>query len=124
MGATVLQSLSLKISDVKIVNLEALLNGYRGQVLADITKKNSEIEKLSAYRLGDRLAAKFKAKESELSGVYWELLIFNGQSSDSVAQIMNTLDKDVKTLGISRVNHVAARIVRLDIIRARQLCED
>ena len=94
MGATVLQSLSLKISDVKIVNLQALLDGYRGQVLADITKRNSQIERLSAFRLGDQLSKEFQNNVNDLAAEYSQLLLFTGQTSASAAQLVAALEQE------------------------------
>jgi hypothetical protein len=121
MGSTILQSLSLKISDVKIINLQTLLDGYRGSVLADITRKNSEDEKLFAYRLSDKLAEKFKGRESDLFGEYSQLLLLTGQTAASAAQIISATENEVSALRISRVKHIAAKIVRLDPLRAKQL---
>ena len=121
MGATVLQSLSLKISDVKIVNLQALLDGYRGQVLADITKQNSQIERRSAFRLEDELSKKFENKVGELAEHYSQLLISTRQTSESAAQLVSAIEPDANRLRISQVRLLAGRIARLDPDRGRQL---
>jgi len=121
MGATVLQSLSLKISDVKIVNLQALLDGYRGQVLADITKRNSQIERLSAFRLGDQLSKEFQNNVNDLAAEYSQLLLFTGQTSASAAQLVAALEQEASDLKISKVKLIAGRIARLDGARGRQL---
>jgi hypothetical protein len=121
MGATILQSLSLKISDVKIVNLQALLDGYRGQVLADITKRNSQIEQLSAFRLGDQLAKKFQNNVNELAEEYSQLLLFTGQTKTSAAQFVAAIEQEATDLKISKVKLISGRIARLDGARGRQL---
>lgn len=121
MGATVLQSLSLKISDVKIINIQALLDGYRGQVLVDITKRNSEIERLSALRLGDQLGKKFQDNVNELIGEYSQLLLSTGQTVASAAQLVAAIEQEARDLNIPKVKHIAGRIARLDGGRGRQL---
>ncbi len=70
MQATILQSLSLKISEVKIVNLQALMDNYRTQVLEDITKKNSQIERLNAFNIADQLSDKFRDDEKGIMEEY------------------------------------------------------
>ena len=120
MGATVLQSLSLKISDVKVVNLEALLDGYRRQVLADIAKKNSENEQLAAYRLSDKLVKKFKNRVEELSVEYCQLFT---ESTESGMPLASVLESEATAKGIPTVNYIAAKIVRMNHIRARLLLQ-
>jgi hypothetical protein len=118
MGVTVLQSLSLKVSEVKILNLEALLNSYRGQVLADITKRNARNERLRAMRLEDRLAEKFRNRGEELLGRYAALLLYKGQNAVDAAKVLAALHKEAQNLNIPEALLVAGRIVRLDPERA------
>jgi hypothetical protein len=120
MGATVLQSLSLKISDVKIINLQALLDGYRGQVLVDITKKNSEIERLSAFDLRDQLVKKFQNNVQELAEEYSQLLSTE-QTVASAAELVAAIEQEARDLKIPKVKHIAGRIARMDPARGRQL---
>jgi hypothetical protein len=120
-GATILQSLSLKISDVKIINVEALLNGYRAQVLADITRRNSQNERLRALHLGDRLAQSFRDRAAELEGKYAQLLLSVGQTSDDVARMIAVINEESSSLHISKVELIAGKIARLDPARAQHL---
>jgi len=121
MAATVLQSLSLKIADVKIVNVQTLIENYRTQVLADILKKSAQREKLKAFHLGDRLSTKFRNKDRMLQEAYADLLTFSGRSVASIGQEIAHIQADATTLNISPVRLIAGRIVRLDSARARQL---
>jgi hypothetical protein len=121
MQATILQSLSLKISEVKIINLQALIETYRTQVLEDITKKNSQTERLRALRLGDQLSAKFRYDSDGLMEEYSQLLLSTGQTPQSAAQLVGAIEQNANALNISKVKLIAGSIARLDHGRGEQL---
>jgi hypothetical protein len=121
MQATILQSLSLKISEVKIINLQALIDSYRTQVLEDITKKNSQRERLHAFHLADQLCQKFKDDVNGITEEYSQLLLATGQTQDSATQLVGTIEQNAKSLNISKVKLIAGSIARLDQARAKQL---
>jgi hypothetical protein len=121
MQATILQSLSFKFSDVQIINLQSLIANYRAQVLEDITKKNSELERLAAFRIADRLSEKFIHDEDGLLEEYSQLLLYTGQSAESVAAVIAETEANANNLNISKIKLIAGRIARLDRARAKQL---
>ena len=121
MATTILQSLSLKISDVQIVNVQTLIENYRTQVVADILEKSAQMEKLRAFRLGDRLSKQFKNNGGMLQEAYADLLTFSGRPITSIGQEIADIQQDATILNISAVRLIAARIVRLDTGRAKQL---
>jgi hypothetical protein len=121
MQATILQSLSLKISEVKIVNIQALMDNYRAQVLEDITKKNSQIERLNAFDIADRLSEKFRDDENGIMEEYSQLLLYTGQTAESAAHLIGATEKAAHDLNTSKVKLIAGRIARLDRPRAKQL---
>jgi hypothetical protein len=119
--ATILQSLSLKVSDVKIINLQALIDGYRVQVLEDITKKNSQGERLQAFRLADQLCEKFRDNVDGIMEEYSQLLLYTGQTTESATQLVGAIQQNARDLNISTIKLIAGRIARLDHERAKQL---
>jgi hypothetical protein len=121
-GTTVLQSLALKIADVKIVNLQGLLDDYRRQVLEDITKRNSRIERREAFLLADRLEKLFLGREEELRTHYCQLLFFT--LPDSAAEVQAKIEQDALTLVIAKFKLIALRIAIMDADRARQILEN
>lgn len=121
MQATILQSLSFKFSDVQVINLQALIANYRAQVLEDITKKNSESERLTAFRIADKLSAKFIGDERGIVEEYSTLLLYTGQSAESVTAVIAETETNANNLNISKVKLIAGRIARLDRARAKQL---
>lgn len=121
MAATIFQSLSLKISDIKIVNIQDLINNYRDQVLADILKKAAEHESKNVMRLGDRLYSKFYSDVNTLRTEYAQLLVYGGQSLEMAGQELTKLEADAVALKLSVPMLLAARIAKIDRARAESL---
>ncbi len=121
MGATIIQSLSLKISEIKIVNLQGLLDDYRRQVLEDITKRNSRIERRRAFLLGDQLVERFANHSDELRQEYCQILLFT--IPEDAENMHQRIEKDATAMKIDSVKLIAIRLARTDSDRAKQLLQ-
>jgi len=121
MAATIFQSLSLKISDVKIVNLQSLIDNYRAQVLADILKKSAEYESKKVMNLGDQLAKRFGGDLDTLRTEYTQLLVYGGQTLKLAGEELTKLEAEANGLKLSVPTLLAARIARIDRARAETL---
>ena len=118
-AATIFQSLSLKIADIKIVNLQSLIDNYRPQVRADILKKSAEYESKKVMSLGDELSKKFEV--STLRTEYAQLLMYGGKTLEVAGQELRKLESDARDSNLSRSTILAARIARIDRARAETL---
>jgi hypothetical protein len=120
-GITVLQSMSLRLWDSKIIDLQPLFDKYRAQVLADITGRNSRIERKTAFDLADKLFDKFQTRANELEHEFSQLLLVTLPDSNSVARQCEGIEQDSAKLNIPKVKVIATRIAIMDADRCRQI---
>jgi hypothetical protein len=115
----ILQSFTIKFADYKFIDLGKLVEGFRGQVLADISAVSAAQKKTRALAVADLLVQTFKGRTTDLRNEYAGVM-----SYVDIVQIGKDLDKlkeQASATGLSFELALARRIAQADVERAEQL---
>jgi len=118
---TILQSLALKVADLKIVDLGSFVDKFKGQVLEDIRKNVAKAQLARAYRVVQGLERRYEGKVDELRNEYASVMAFGGRTSEQIHRELESLLQERKAAGLSLKRALAERIVQVDLEQAERL---
>lgn len=111
---TLLQSLTLKIADYKFLDLGAILERFRGIVLADIGWNVTQLARKREQKLVRRMTAKFDKDLLGLRNEYAQIMSFGGQDLTAIGNDLAQLEQQADTNKLSFRALLAARMVKAD----------
>lgn len=117
----IVQSFSIKLGDYKPVDVGRLMDGFRRQVLTDISRVYADQRNHRAAAMADKLYRRF---EKDIAGLREEcagVMSFGGRTIEQIAQELEQLEKDAAAAKLSFGLFLARRIANADIERAQQL---
>lgn len=120
---TVLQNFSLRISDVKIVDLGQLADRYRIAVYEAIGEEVVKSRKRRGQMIAARLAARFSADHQRLREELTALLRFSEMGENDIGLRLGEIDGYAAATKTSAGRAYATEIVLLDRQRAEDLAK-
>ena len=117
----VVQNLTLRIGDIKFVDLGKFLDGFRSQVLENIAKKSAVGDRLSTMKVADDLWARYRYDLDKLRNEYAAIMTSMGRSLPEIHQELLQLEQETTAAKLSFGISLARRIAQVDLDRAKQL---
>lgn len=118
---TIMQSLTVKIADLKFIDLGQLLEGYRRTVLADISKCVLLETQRGELSLARQLNDKYGKLTQVLRDEYASVMLIGGRTAADIGAELQALEKEAKASNLTFENILVQRLVKADMERARQL---
>jgi hypothetical protein len=117
----ILQSLTLKIADLKFIDLGKLVDGLKGRVLEDIAKNSADQQRMVAMKAADQLFQRYGTNQSVLRNEFASIMAFAGQTTIEVKTELVTLETECQASGLSFSRALSRRIAQIDVQRAMLL---
>jgi hypothetical protein len=118
---TLLQSFTLKLSDVKLVDIGPLVDNFRRAVLAQIAERVKILRRRKEQKTAVKLANRFKGNVPNLRTHYLTVFAFGGVTAAQIATDLTRLENDAKACGAALEQLLAINIVQADIGFAESL---
>jgi hypothetical protein len=121
---TIIQSFTLKIADIKFVDVNAVLDGLKQTVVAQILDQVIALNTAEQQKLSTRIQSKFK---NDLPGLKNEFLntmdsVYRGDIA-KIVQELHDMETQAVAAGLSFANILALRIAKADRSRAKILAK-
>ncbi len=118
---SIIQSFTLKVAEYKFVDFGKLVEGFRSQVLADISRVSADQERQRALAVADRIYQKYKNEPDALRNEYAGVMAFGNRTVEQIGQELTELKEEADKANLSFERTLARRIAQVDIKRAQQL---
>jgi len=115
----ILQSLTLKLADYKFIDVERMMDGYKAAVLADISRRAADRERLRAISVAAKLSEKHPL--DRLRTEYASVMTYQGRNLAQVGAELTQLQTDCTAANTSFERAICERIAQADIRRAEEL---
>lgn len=121
---TFVQSLSFKIADHKLVDLQKPLENFRSKVLESIASKVADGERLRRMKLADLLCERFQGDVQELRVQYAHVMSTMGWDVGKVGKALTQLEHESIAANLPLDKVLAQKIAQVNIDRAQDLIKD
>jgi len=117
----ILQSFTIKFADYRFIDLGALVEGFRRQVLADISAVSATQKQHRALAVADQVFQRYKSRPNALRDEYAGVMSFANRSLAEIGHELDQLMAEANAANLSFELTLARRIAQADIKRAEQL---
>ncbi len=118
---TFIQSFSLKIADVKLLDVQKILESFRIRVLTNISSDNAKRESLKRMRIADKLHAQLQNDVQALREQYAQVLAQAGIEPPRIAVLLTDSEHEAKAASLSLARILAQKITEINTERASDL---
>ncbi len=118
---SVVQSFTLKVADMKFVDVGSWIEGFKASVLEDMAKQAAGMQSSKAMATATKLGKKFEKDLQPLRDAYALVMQFGGRSLADVKTELEQIETDAAAAMVSPHNALAARIAMADLQYAKDL---
>jgi len=120
----ILQSLTLKIGDRKIVDVSTIVENFRTTVLEDISRRAASSQRKFTSRTADRLFDAFRDKPAELRNEFVRVMTFGERDTAQVKAELAKIEEQADALKAPLEMLLAQRVAKADVEEADRLVRD
>jgi|SRR5579862_178168 len=121
---TFIQSLSLKIADHKLLDLQKPLENFRSKVLEAISSKVADRERLRRMKVADLLCAKYHGDVQALREQYAHVMSTMGWDVGKIGKTLTQLEHESLAANLSLDKVLAQKIAQVNMERAQDLTKN
>ena len=119
-SSLVLQNQLVRVAGKPVVDLSGVQKGLRRQLIVQIGKISGRVRSNRILRIAEKLAAKYKDRETELEGILRQVMLAGGVEENQVTSSIQRIKERSLRLGVSPAAELARVLAQTDIDQAER----